>query len=86
MLVINLNCCSICLALILLHYAFAHLPLSWQCDDPKCQVWQHVACVIIPEKPMEGIPPAPDPFYCEICRLSRADPYVATIFFHLYFS
>lgn len=35
-----------------------------------------MGCVLIPEKPTEGIPPVPDKFYCEICRLSRADPYV----------
>ncbi|XP_061359023.1 E3 SUMO-protein ligase SIZ1-like [Gastrolobium bilobum] len=46
-----------------------------KCDDEKCHVWQHISCVIIPEKPMEGIPPVPDKFYCEICRLSRADPF-----------
>ncbi|GKA51284.1 E3 SUMO-protein ligase SIZ1 isoform X1, partial [Tanacetum coccineum] len=45
------------------------------CEDPRCNVWQHIACVIIPEKPMEGILPAPPPiFYCELCRLGRADP------------
>ncbi|XP_024454502.1 E3 SUMO-protein ligase SIZ1 isoform X3 [Populus trichocarpa] len=45
-----------------------------KCEDFKCHVWQHIGCVIIPEKPMEGIPQVPDVFYCEICRLSRADP------------
>lgn len=50
-----------------------------KCDDLKCQVWQHIGCVIIPEKTMEGIPPTPDPFYCEICRLSRADPFWVTV-------
>ncbi|GAA0164041.1 ubiquitin-protein ligase [Lithospermum erythrorhizon] len=46
-----------------------------QCEDPKCHVWQHINCVIIPEKPMEGVlPPSPDFFYCELCRLNRADP------------
>lgn len=50
---------------------------NWQCDDSRCFVWQHISCVIIPEKPMEGNPQVPDPFYCEICRLSRADPYVS---------
>ena len=44
-----------------------------------CQVWQHISCVIIPEKTMEGNPPVPDLFYCEICRLSRADPYVSLL-------
>ncbi|KAH7560992.1 hypothetical protein JRO89_XS10G0155600 [Xanthoceras sorbifolium] len=48
-----------------------------KCEDPRCPVWQHMSCVIIPEKPMEGNLPVPDLFYCEICRLSRADPYVS---------
>ncbi|PWA63118.1 DNA-binding protein [Artemisia annua] len=51
-----------------------------KCEDPRCNVWQHIACVIIPEKPMEGILPAPPQiFYCELCRLSRADPFWVTI-------
>ncbi|KAK9279683.1 hypothetical protein L1049_013363 [Liquidambar formosana] len=50
-----------------------------KCDDPKCHVWQHMGCVIIPEKPMEGDPPHPEQFYCEICRLSRADPFLVTV-------
>ncbi|MCL7047223.1 hypothetical protein MKW94_021730, partial [Papaver nudicaule] len=45
-----------------------------QCEDPRCQVWQHIGCVVIPEKPMEGVPPIPPQFYCEICRINRADP------------
>ncbi|KAH9660932.1 E3 SUMO-protein ligase SIZ1 [Citrus sinensis] len=45
-----------------------------KCEDPRCPVWQHMSCVIIPEKPTEGNPPVPELFYCEICRLSRADP------------
>ncbi|XLU95200.1 hypothetical protein S245_009552, partial [Arachis hypogaea] len=28
----------------------------------------------IKEKPMEGVLPVPDKFYCELCRLSREDP------------
>lgn len=44
-------------------------------------MWQHIGCVIIPEKPMEGNPSTvPEVFYCEICRLNRADPYVLPIF------
>ncbi|XP_027345383.1 E3 SUMO-protein ligase SIZ1-like isoform X2 [Abrus precatorius] len=50
-----------------------------KCDDPRCQVWQHISCVIIPEKPTEGIPPVPDKFYCELCRLSRADPFWVSV-------
>nr|POE57544.1 isoform 4 of e3 sumo-protein ligase siz1 [Quercus suber] len=55
-----------------------------KCEDSRCNVWQHIGCVIIPEKPMEGIPPVPDKFYCEICRLSRADPFWVTIAHPLY--
>jgi hypothetical protein len=44
-------------------------------------VWEHIGCVIVPEKPMEGSPPVPDLFYCELCRLSRADPYVSHVFY-----
>ncbi|KAL5831197.1 hypothetical protein ACOSQ4_016551 [Xanthoceras sorbifolium] len=50
-----------------------------KCEDPRCPVWQHMSCVIIPEKPMEGNLPVPDLFYCEICRLSRADPFWNTV-------
>ncbi|KAK8513378.1 hypothetical protein V6N12_052570 [Hibiscus sabdariffa] len=55
-----------------------------RCEDRRCQVWQHIGCVMIPEKPMEGNPPVPDLFYCEICRLSRADPFWLTIAHPLY--
>ncbi|XP_022756087.1 E3 SUMO-protein ligase SIZ1-like isoform X2 [Durio zibethinus] len=55
-----------------------------KCEDRRCQVWQHIGCVLIPEKPMEGNPPLPDLFYCEICRLSRADPFWLTIAHPLY--
>ncbi|XP_078178890.1 DNA-binding protein with MIZ/SP-RING zinc finger, PHD-finger and SAP domain-containing protein [Carex rostrata] len=49
------------------------------CEDVKCKVWQHLDCVIIPEKPMEGVRPEyPEIFYCELCRLSRADPFWVT--------
>ncbi|KAH1224959.1 E3 SUMO-protein ligase SIZ1 [Glycine max] len=50
-----------------------------KCDDPRCHVWQHISCVIIPEKPTEGIPPVPDKFYCELCRLTRADPFWVSV-------
>ncbi|MCD7450377.1 hypothetical protein HAX54_005720 [Datura stramonium] len=48
-----------------------------QCEDRRCRAWQHVNCVIIPEKPIErGAPPnPPETFYCELYRLSRADPF-----------
>ncbi|KAK8645406.1 hypothetical protein V6N13_119236 [Hibiscus sabdariffa] len=55
-----------------------------RCEDRRCQVWQHIGCVVIPEKPMEGNPPVPELFYCEICRLSRADPFWLTIAHPLY--
>ncbi|KAJ4845155.1 SUMO ligase siz1 [Turnera subulata] len=50
-----------------------------QCEDPRCHVWQHIDCVIIPEKPMQGVPQLPEPYYCELCRLNRADPFLVTI-------
>ncbi|KAK4408924.1 E3 SUMO-protein ligase SIZ1, partial [Sesamum angolense] len=51
-----------------------------KCEDPRCNVWQHMACVLIPEKPTEGVlPNPPDIFYCEVCRLSRADPFWVTV-------
>ncbi|CAH9108903.1 unnamed protein product [Cuscuta epithymum] len=48
-----------------------------KCEDPKCHVWQHIRCVVIPEKDVEsGIPTTPHKtFYCELCRLSRLDPF-----------
>nr|XP_043629181.1 E3 SUMO-protein ligase SIZ1 isoform X2 [Erigeron canadensis] len=56
-----------------------------KCEDTKCNVWQHIGCVIIPEKPMDGILPAPPPtFYCELCRLGRADPFWVTMGHPLY--
>ncbi|XP_059626751.1 E3 SUMO-protein ligase SIZ1 [Cornus florida] len=56
-----------------------------KCEDTRCNVWQHIGCVIIPEKPMEGVLPVhPDFFYCELCRLSRADPFWVTVAHPLY--
>ncbi|GAB2285091.1 SUMO ligase siz1, variant 2 [Dionaea muscipula] len=55
-----------------------------KCEDLKCQVWQHISCVIIPEKPMEGSPPVPSQFYCELCRLNRADPFWISLEHPLY--
>ncbi|KAK4351489.1 hypothetical protein RND71_030802 [Anisodus tanguticus] len=47
-----------------------------QCEDTRCCTWQHASCVIIPEMPTErGFPIFPETFYCELCRLSRADPF-----------
>ncbi|KAL6536817.1 SUMO ligase siz1 [Orobanche hederae] len=38
-------------------------------------MWQHIACVVIPEKPEEGLLPSPpEIFYCETCRLNLDDP------------
>ncbi|XP_061996632.1 E3 SUMO-protein ligase SIZ1-like [Rosa rugosa] len=50
-----------------------------QCVDPICQVQQHIGCVIIPEKTKDCSPPVPPLFYCEMCRLKRADPYWVTV-------
>ncbi|KAL7252974.1 hypothetical protein ACSBR1_007501 [Camellia fascicularis] len=47
-----------------------------QCVDPQCRVLQHISCVIIPEQCSEGIP---SQFYCEICRINRADPFLVTV-------
>ncbi|KAA8544013.1 hypothetical protein F0562_021810 [Nyssa sinensis] len=56
-----------------------------KCEDPKCHVWQHIGCVIIPEKPMDDVMPGyPEFFYCELCRLSRADPFWVTVTHALY--
>ena len=60
---------------------FMTLLCNLQCEDPRCHVWQHISCVIVPEKPMEGSPSVPELFYCELCRLSRADPYVYHVLF-----
>ncbi|KAL6619720.1 hypothetical protein ACP70R_034859 [Stipagrostis hirtigluma subsp. patula] len=50
-----------------------------KCEDEKCQVWQHMSCVLIPDKPTEGVgPEVPPLFYCELCRLKRADPFWVT--------
>nr|CAD1839811.1 unnamed protein product [Ananas comosus var. bracteatus] len=50
-----------------------------QCEDPRCRVWQHISCVLIPEKAVEGAQPEiPSHFYCELCRLSKADPFWTT--------
>ncbi|KAG0519624.1 hypothetical protein BDA96_08G002700 [Sorghum bicolor] len=53
-----------------------------KCIDPQCNMWQHVGCVIIPdaEKSADNISPElPSCFYCEVCRLSRADPFWVTM-------
>ncbi|ONI23934.1 hypothetical protein PRUPE_2G216700 [Prunus persica] len=45
-----------------------------QCVDPRCQVQQHIHCVIIPEKTTDCNLPVRPLFFCEMCRLKRADP------------
>ncbi|KAI7730845.1 hypothetical protein M8C21_002066 [Ambrosia artemisiifolia] len=56
-----------------------------KCEDKRCNVQQHIGCVIIPEKPMEGIQPiAPTTFYCELCRLAHADPFLVSLGHPLY--
>jgi hypothetical protein len=60
-------------ALLIFYLALCFL----QCEDGKCQLWQHFTCVLIPDTPTEGAgPDIPPHFYCELCRLNRADPYV----------
>ncbi|KAG0599443.1 hypothetical protein M758_12G152300 [Ceratodon purpureus] len=50
-----------------------------QCDDLKCRIWQHMNCVVIPEKPVEGVhAEVPSHFYCQQCRISRGDPFSVT--------
>ncbi|XP_047319846.1 E3 SUMO-protein ligase SIZ1-like [Impatiens glandulifera] len=56
-----------------------------KCEDPRCHVWQHISCVLIPDKPTDGVIPAtPDTFYCEICRLNRGDPFLLSVAHPLY--
>ncbi|XP_047317783.1 E3 SUMO-protein ligase SIZ1-like [Impatiens glandulifera] len=51
-----------------------------KCEDPRCHVWQHIGCVLIPDKPTDGVIPAtPDIFYCEICRINRGDPFLMPV-------
>ncbi|CAL4886005.1 unnamed protein product [Urochloa decumbens] len=53
-----------------------------KCVDPQCNVWQHVGCVVIPENEKSAgniSPDLPSCFYCELCRVSRADPFWVTI-------
>ncbi|XP_024361682.1 E3 SUMO-protein ligase SIZ1 isoform X2 [Physcomitrium patens] len=47
-----------------------------QCVNLKCRVWQHMSCVVIPEKSGDGTQTGiPSNFYCELCRISRSDPF-----------
>ncbi|XP_052726344.1 E3 SUMO-protein ligase SIZ1 isoform X10 [Vigna angularis] len=50
-----------------------------KCADTRCHVSQHINCVVIPEKPTDGTPHVPDKFYCEICRVDRADPFCVSV-------
>ncbi|CAM0152377.1 unnamed protein product [Urochloa decumbens] len=53
-----------------------------KCVDPQCNVRQHVGCVVIPENEKSAgsiSTDLPSCFYCELCRVSRADPFWATI-------
>lgn len=80
-----LFCESLLLFFYFIFFAFFHI-LYLQCEDPRCHVWQHISCVIIPERPTEGVlPKVPTQFYCEICRINRADPYVSSLFLYGYF-
>lgn len=45
-----------------------------QCQG--CHIWQHKACVLPSEQPQQ---PRPREFYCERCRLARADPFWETL-------
>lgn len=49
-----------------------------QCDDSKCMVWQHLNCVLIPEK--EGLQAEqPSQFFCELSRIQQGDPYCVAV-------
>ncbi|KAJ6717714.1 E3 SUMO-PROTEIN LIGASE SIZ1-LIKE ISOFORM X1 [Salix purpurea] len=50
-----------------------------QCIDSKCRVQQHISCVIFLESPVESDHPIPPVFYCETCRIDRADPFWVTV-------
>ncbi|KAL9255988.1 E3 SUMO-protein ligase SIZ1-like protein, partial [Drosera capensis] len=49
-----------------------------KCEDSDCRLWQHIACVFIPDNPGDDVP-SPKQFFCEICRLKRADPFWETV-------
>uniref|UniRef100_A0A5B6ZMD3 Putative E3 SUMO-protein ligase SIZ1 n=2 Tax=Davidia involucrata TaxID=16924 RepID=A0A5B6ZMD3_DAVIN len=50
-----------------------------QCQDPQCYVLQHTGCVITMEEPMDAVPPVSPQYYCEACRIKRADPFWETV-------
>lgn len=46
----------------------------------ECGVRQHERCVIVPENPVESVPPeSPVQFYCDICRINHGDPFCVTL-------
>ncbi|XP_024382422.1 E3 SUMO-protein ligase SIZ1 isoform X3 [Physcomitrium patens] len=51
-----------------------------QCVEPKCRIRQHMSCVVFPENTVDGdavvMPPN---FYCELCRISRGDPFCVAV-------
>jgi hypothetical protein len=50
--------------------------MVYQCDSRTCGVWQHLNCVVISDKPSEGVKPEiPSSFYCDLCRITHCDPY-----------
>ncbi|KAH6556380.1 hypothetical protein KP509_1Z183600 [Ceratopteris richardii] len=49
-----------------------------QCEDPTCFAWQHVNCVVVPEKE-DMKPEIPPNFYCELCRIQHGDPFLVSV-------
>ncbi|CAK9190320.1 unnamed protein product [Sphagnum troendelagicum] len=51
-----------------------------QCDSRTCGVWQHLNCVVISDKPSEGVKPEiPSSFYCDLCRITHCDPFCVAL-------
>uniref|UniRef100_J3NAL5 SP-RING-type domain-containing protein n=1 Tax=Oryza brachyantha TaxID=4533 RepID=J3NAL5_ORYBR len=51
-----------------------------KCEGTQYNTPQHVGCVSIAEKPTDSVPPELPPyFYCDMCRIDRADPFCVTI-------
>ncbi|KAJ4808853.1 E3 SUMO-protein ligase SIZ1 [Rhynchospora pubera] len=53
-----------------------------QCEDSRCRVWMHTGCVIVSD-PIDGQFNIPTRFFCEICRIQRADPFWVTVAYPL---
>ncbi|KAJ3686729.1 hypothetical protein LUZ61_015893 [Rhynchospora tenuis] len=53
-----------------------------QCEDSRCRVWMHAGCVIVSD-PVDGQFNIPTRFFCEICRIQRADPFWVTVAYPL---